>query len=70
MRKALRDFELWIYLCSILFTTFALSLYACGSAPTAPLDVRAVEVQGPVGVTCYAIVQASTAVGGNCLRVQ
>lgn len=40
---------------------------SCGPMAGAA-DARAVEIPGPVGVYCYAIMDGITVKGGNCLK--
>lgn len=46
---------------------FLLQLQGCGSAQS-DTGARAVEIQGPIGTNCFAIVDSTAkVVGGNCL---
>jgi hypothetical protein len=53
----------------VIFSGIAALAPACRPAhgDSDPHRLRAIEVPGPVGVNCYAIVSDSVVRGGNCL---
>ncbi len=56
----------WLAVPSTVCFLFFIFVSACGQSK-ASTTARAIEIDSPVGVVCYAIVEDGKAVGGSCL---